>query len=52
MSILNIFKITLLIALVIKFIMASIIPLSGDEAYLQELNERKKKYPQFKHPFL
>lgn len=33
MSMLNIFKMTLLIALVIKLIMASIIPLSGDEAY-------------------
>ncbi len=25
---------------------------SGMELYLQELNERKKKYPQFKHPYL
>lgn len=25
---------------------------SGMELYVQELNERKKKYPQFKHPFL
>jgi hypothetical protein len=25
---------------------------SGMEQYLQELNERKKKYPQFKHPYL
>lgn len=25
---------------------------SGMEHYMQELNERKKKYPQFKHPYL
>jgi hypothetical protein len=25
---------------------------SGMERYLHELNERKKKYPQFKHPYL
>ena len=25
---------------------------SGDEVYMKELNERKKKYPQFKHPYL
>lgn len=25
---------------------------SGMERYVQELNERKKKYPQFRHPFL
>ena len=25
---------------------------SDDEVYMKELNERKKKYPQFKHPYL